>query len=137
MIFVDTNIIIDIAGEEGPWTAWSERALADAQSNDITVCNHIVAAELAVGFRTMDLLLSLLEALKVELVPLTDAVAFDAGRAHAEHRRRGGSRQAILADFLIGGHAVSLGARLLTRDRRRFAGYFPELTLITPETNNG
>ena len=70
-------------------------------------------------------------------LPLDERAAFRAGQAHAAYRRAGGERQAILADFLIAGHASVLDAALVTRDRQRFASYFPELRLIAPETHNG
>ncbi len=67
-------------------------------------------------------------------MPLTNEVAIRAGQAHRLYRDRGGTRDAILADFLIGAHAAVRRAPLITRDRQRFASYFPELTIIAPET---
>lgn len=58
--------------------------------------------------------------------------AFLAGHAHAECRRSGETREAVLPDFLIGAHAAVTGRRLLTRDPRRIAAYIPGATLIAP-----
>ncbi len=60
-------------------------------------------------------------------------VAGRAFQSHAERRRRQrepGARR-ILADFLVGAHAVSLGSRLLTLDARIYRTAFPTLLVET------
>ena len=132
MIFIDSNVFIDVLDDTQRWADWSKRAFHAALAAGDCVLNPIVLAELARRFVSADEQLIYFGALGLTTLPLTPEVAFRAGHAHAAYRDAGGERQAILADFLIGAHAQTLGATLLTRDRRRFARYFPELTLITP-----
>lgn len=58
-----------------------------------------------------------------------------AGWAHTLYRQRGGRRERTLPDFLIGAHAFVAGHMLLTRDPSRYRTYFPELTIIAPDTH--
>lgn len=69
--------------------------------------------------------------------PLNAEAAFLAGQTFKRYRDRKQPNQAksILADFFIGGHAQNVGAIIITRDPRFYRTYFPDLTLITPETH--
>lgn len=60
------------------------------------------------------------------------AEALDAGRAWRAYRARGGSRERVIADFLIGAHARARADRLLTRDRGFFRAYFEGLLVVDP-----
>jgi hypothetical protein len=59
----------------------------------------------------------------------TAGVAF---RSYAEQRRKQKSLQPrrILADFLIGAHALVKGHRLLTLDEKHYRAAFPKLELV-------
>ena len=133
MIFVDSNVVIDLI-EDGEWIGWSKRTLSRA-AETLLVTNHIVFAEVSRAFGSPGAVLVFFGELGIAIEPFTPDSAFRAGRALADYRLSGGRHSVILADFLIGAHAVCLGADLVTRDRRRFATYFSELTLITPETH--
>ena len=136
MIFLDTNILMDVLEEaETPEGLWSRGAVASVSAHEALVSNLIVVAELSGQMIDPQRLGPTLAAAEVALPDLDMMVAHRAGAAFVEYRRRGGPRMTILPDFLIAAHATVLGATLMTRDRR-LASYFPELTLLTPDTHN-
>jgi predicted nucleic acid-binding protein len=132
MILVDSNVIIDVLTKDSSWQAWSEAALSDAADRDDVAINPIIYAEIASGFATMSELDRLLGADAFRRLALPYEAGFVAGRAFVEYRRRGGVRTSPLPDFYIGAHAAVSGLSLLTRDVRRYAGYFPKVRLIAP-----
>lgn len=135
MILLDTNVIADLLGNApGIEPEWSRRTVAAFGQPDELGCNHIVLAEIIAGSSQPEAVLDDLERLHVDVLALTVEAALAGGRAFGEYRRRGGRRERVLPDFLIAGHAAVMGATLMTRDRR-LASYFPDLTLITPETH--
>ena len=112
---------------------WSEAALGDAADRDEVAINPIIYAEIAAGFATIAALDRHLGAETFRRLPLPYEAGFVAGRAFVEYRRRGGARTSPLPDFYIGAHAAVSGLILLTRDARRYAGYFPKVRLISPD----
>ncbi len=137
MIFLDSNAVIDLMNQPSPADGGWATTLFDrfADGADLAA-NLIVVAEVAVGVQQPDALVDDMGQLGIEILDLTPPVALRAAAAFREYRRRGGPRSTILPDFLIGAHAVVLGATLMTRDQR-LASYFPELTFLTPETEHG
>jgi predicted nucleic acid-binding protein len=135
VIVLDTNILIDLFGTEDHAGAhWSRRTYDRLIDDETFGCNLIVFSELAAEGAAEAELLRLFDTFRVQLLELDVASAVAAGRAHRSYRERGGIRQTILADFLVAGHAQALGVPFMTRDRR-LARYFPDLTLVTPETH--
>ncbi len=135
MIFIDSNVAIDVLDPASPHHAWAQAQLENALDAGIFY-NHIVVAELAARAISEDELGRMLDLLRIPIEPLNDRVAFRAGQVFKAWIRNGGRRGALLPDFVIGAHASVEGARVLTRDPRRFRTYFPELELILPEEGN-
>jgi predicted nucleic acid-binding protein len=132
MILVDSNVIIDVASAGPIWGDWSRNALRQAADNDEIAINPIIYAEVSAGFATIELLDTHLGDGAFRRLALPYEAGFIAGRAFVDYRRRGGQRTSPLPDFYIGAHAAIAGLTLLTRDPRRYAGYFPRVQLISP-----
>jgi predicted nucleic acid-binding protein len=128
---VDSSVLLDIFTEDHQFFDWSQAQLIEAADRGAIVLNSVVLAEISPRFPRLEELRSVIPSIAtVEEIPIE--AAFLAGHAHAEYRRKGGARQAILPDFLIGAHAAVTGRPLLTRDPRRVARYIPGAELITP-----
>jgi predicted nucleic acid-binding protein len=131
-VFIDSSVLLDVFTEDPRWLAWSEAQLTRAAQSGAIVLNAVVLAEIAPRFSRIEALRSALPSMAVvEEIPA--AAAFLAGHAHANYRRAGGTREAILPDFLIGAHAAVTARPLLTRDPRRVATHIPGAKLVTPE----
>ena len=130
-VFIDSSVLLDVFTEDPRWLAWSQAQLTRAAQRGAIVVNAVVLAEVAPRFSRIEALrLALPSMAVVEEIP--PAAAFLAGHAHADYRRAGGTREAILPDFLIGAHAAVTARPLLTRDPRRVATHIPGAKLIAP-----
>jgi len=133
--FVDSSVLLDLFTEDQRWLTWSQGQLTEAAQRGAIVLNAVVLAEIAPRFSRIETLRSALPSMaSVEQIP--SAAAFLAGHAHADYRRAGGTREAVLPDFLIGAHAAISGRPLLTRDPRRIATYIPGAKLIAPDDSD-
>jgi predicted nucleic acid-binding protein len=74
----------------------------------------------------------MLDELEIIVEPVSRAGAFAAGRAWKKSREAGGSRNRIMTDFLIGGHALEQAHQLLSRDRGFYQNYFTGLKINDP-----
>lgn len=131
-VLVDANVLIDISTEDGDWADWSADALMRAGQDARLVINPLIYAELSVAHGRIETLEALLPQDVFHREALPWPAAFLAGKAFLAYRRRGGARRSPLPDFYIGAHAAIRGYRLLTRDRGRYATYFPTLEVIAP-----
>ena len=129
MTLVDTSVMLDVLLVGAEHGDESERRLAAALRAGPAMVNDVIAAELAPVFETAAGLWSALADAEIELAPYPREAVYLAGRAFKRYRRRGGQRSRIIPAFMIGAHALALGARLLTRDRGFYRDHFPGLRL--------
>jgi hypothetical protein len=150
---VDTNILLDVLIPEAPHNLESRLALAATNREGALIVSEPVIAELAGYFADQVLLQRFLNETRLRLEPSTTEALLRAGIGWRDYSRRRGTgvscpacgtahdlsctncgrglspRQHVLADFLIGAHALVHADQLLTRDRSIYRTYFPELRL--------
>ena len=132
MILVDTNVLIDILGDDIAHREWSQRELDRALINHQLAINPVVYAEISPPYATQAALDKVLAMMKIVIEPMSTRALFLAGKAHHAYRRRGGMQTRALPDFLVGAQAMALDVALITRDVARYRTYFPKLRLIAP-----
>ena len=133
-MIIDSNVLIDIFEIDGQYADSSFSAVSVQVARGAAHVDLIVFAEISSRFVSVQRADNDLRRLGLVMLDLNQAVAYRAGHALAAYRRNGGDRTSILPDFLIGAHAEVLGIPIMTRDKRRFASYFPSVELIDPRT---
>ncbi len=129
---VDTSVLIDVFGADHMFGSSSRQALGSCLLQGSLVACEVVWAEVAVAFPSPRHAASALETLGVGFSPMGVEAALGASAAFGEYRRRGGGRSRIVADFLIGAHALAQCDRILTRDRGFYRTYFKRLRVLDP-----
>ena len=123
----DTNILLDVFITDSVHTLDSGEALRVArQRGPLLVCD-VVYAEPVLQFESRDALDAALHSVGATVSPIDTDIAYTAGLRWGQYRRAGGPRTRILADFLIGAHAIAAAETFLSRDRGFYSTYFPEL----------
>ncbi len=129
---VDTNVLLDVFAKDAKFAARSASALKRCIAEGSLVACDVVWAETGSWFGDAQSAQSALSTLRVSYSPLDAAAALAAGRSWQQYRKAGGSRERVIADFLIGAHASAQADRLLTRDRGFYRKYFTGLEILDP-----
>ena len=132
---VDTNVLLDVLSA-GPHLRSSLAALDEARlAGSMLVC-EVVYAELSAAFRGDVLRLDqFLSDASIRMERSHASTLADAGSRWRRYRVAGGSRERMVADFLIGAHALGHAERLLTRDRGFYRRWFTELDVRDPSAD--
>ena len=135
---IDTNVVIALWDRDSALSLAAQTALDSAFNRGTLVAAAPVFAELiAAPGRTEAFVGSFFEETGIgvdwELPEQVWRLAGRAFQAYAQRRRKQrevGVRR-ILADFVIGAHALANGCRLLTLDDRLYRSSFPTLAIET------
>ncbi len=153
-VAVDTNILFDILL---PDPQYIKKSLANLKLHgkiNRLIISEVVYAELASQFQDHKSLNDFILDTEICLVNSSSEALWHAARAWKNYTQNRSStffcpkcgnalglncsecgaaivsRQHIISDFLIGGHALAHAGTLLTRDRGYYNRYFPELKLV-------
>jgi predicted nucleic acid-binding protein len=129
---VDTNVLLDIFASDAEFGRHSANALRRCIAEGSLIACDIVWAETGAWFSDEQAAENALARLRVEYSPLAADTALQAGRAWQKYRKAGGTRERVIADFLIGTHAATQADRLLTRDRGFYRSHFAGLAIVDP-----
>lgn len=132
MIAVDSSVLIDVLTNDAVNAEASMSKMQDAMERGGVVVCEAALAEVASQVEPEDELLDALAEMGVHYSPLNEQAAARAGFMHRRYRSRGGTRQRVVADFLVGAHALLQCDGLITRDAAFFRDYFKGLKIINP-----
>lgn len=129
---VDTNILIDIFTADPEFGERSKATLRTCIQDGALIACDVVWTETATLFDHSTDCLHAMEQLGIEFSPLNCEASLHAAQTWRHYRQSGGTRERIVADFLIGAHALMQCDRLLTRDRGFYRPYFKDLVILNP-----
>jgi predicted nucleic acid-binding protein len=132
---IDTSVLLDVFKADPKSGPGSKKALRRCLREGRVVACEVVFAEVTCAFSTGVEAREAMKGLGVELESIGLDAALLAGEAFRAYRVRGGRRERVIADFLIGAHAQQRSHRLLTRDRGFHRAYFTELSVLDPSAD--
>jgi predicted nucleic acid-binding protein len=134
MIAVDSSVLVDVLAADLRFADSSEASLGRALAEgDVVICDAVVA-EIHTLLEGAEATMESLASLGIRYLPTSEPAAVRAGHMQRRFRDRGGRRERVVADFLIGAHALMQCDALITRDAGFFRDYFKGLKVIEPKS---
>ena len=129
---VDTSVLLDVFTSDAAFGPRSKEAVRACLAEGRLIACEIVWTEVASFFPSEAAAETAMKILGIEFDGIALRTALAAATAWKVYRARGGRRQSVAADFLIGAHALAQADRLLSRDRGFYRACFSRLRVLDP-----
>jgi predicted nucleic acid-binding protein len=129
---VDANVILDVLNDDPGHASGSSRAMQEALREGALMACDVVWAEVGAWYPSPEDAASVMDEFRIRFAAIDPEVAAAAGRVWLRYRQRGGGRDRMLPDFLIGAHAWMRADRFITRDRGFYREYFTPAKIVDP-----
>ena len=136
MTAVDTNVLSAIWTKEVNAAELAVKLAEARRQGLVLICGAVFAETLASPSLTEDRIRAFLQDTGIQVdAAMNEGIWCETGRRYARYvnRKRKSSADApkrLLADFIIGAHALTQADRLMTLDKGRYKTDFPELVLM-------
>jgi predicted nucleic acid-binding protein len=132
-VAVDSSVLLDVLGADPVHGEPSREALRVAYDTGALVACEIVWAEVRAHFQADAEFSEALKLLGIRFEAISEDAAAKAGQLWRELRKQpGASRLRVVADLLVGAHALVQSDALLTRDRGFYRSRFKGLRILEP-----
>ncbi len=129
---VDSSVLLDVLGADPKFGEKSRIALRAAYDEGALIACDVIWAEVRANFQDDGSFQKAMGLLGVSFDPISPGAACLAGQLWRTRHKGGSQRKRVVADFLIGAHALHQADALLSRDRGFYRRYFSDLPVIDP-----
>ena len=127
----DTSALIDLLDAEADRHLAVLREFQKYKVSGMVFITDVIFSEASVNMPSMEALQTALNELGIARIHASDEALYLAGQVYAAYKRRGGRKDGVQPDFMIGAIAQVEGLALVTCNERDFVNRFSDLEIVS------